>query len=330
MATLRLFAGLREAAGTSTVNIPGTTVGEVLDGAAAKFGATFESGLQSAQTWVNGQPADRTSSVDEGDEVALIPPVSGGAVTLEPSTQAYQAVLVLSLLGAIFIANFVSLQTFVFVVVGAGLAWLWDLSDTAKLRGLGITIVPTLIGVALGANGAYRWGFGGFAAAIALAFVFTLVWTIFNPATRQLDLIGNSAFLGLIAAIGAGSIVLIRMRTEEELAAYLAIAAAAGLATWAAEKYGAAIPWLNSNVATLAAALGAGLVASVFVDNLTVTVMLLGAGAVAIGLIAGRALGSIIRTGAVAHTERAPGLLTVFDGPAVAVGMFWLVLIVFG
>ncbi len=57
--------------------------------------------------------------------------------------------------------------------------------------------------------------------------------------------------------------------------------------------------------------------------------MILVAVAIGAGFIAGRTLGSLTRTGAVMHTARAPGLLTMFDGPIVAAGLFWLVIAVF-
>lgn len=78
MATLRLFAQAREAAGTKTVQIDGSTVGEILDAAVADYGATFAAVLDQSNVWLNGDPADRSADVDERDEVAVLPPVSGG------------------------------------------------------------------------------------------------------------------------------------------------------------------------------------------------------------------------------------------------------------
>jgi molybdopterin synthase sulfur carrier subunit len=79
VATLRLFAAAREAAGTAQVTMAGTTVGEVLDGARARFGEPLTAVLPSCRVWVNGEPAGIEDPVTEGDEVAVLPPVSGGA-----------------------------------------------------------------------------------------------------------------------------------------------------------------------------------------------------------------------------------------------------------
>lgn len=78
MPTLRLFAGAREAAGTGTDTLPGATVGEVLDGAVDRYGPAFADVLASSRVWVNGEQAERSDPVAEGDEVAVLPPVSGG------------------------------------------------------------------------------------------------------------------------------------------------------------------------------------------------------------------------------------------------------------
>lgn len=78
MATLRLFASAREAAGTGSADIDGGTVGDVLDAAVEQFGDDFAGILTTCNVWVNGEQAERAQPVDDGDEVAVLPPVSGG------------------------------------------------------------------------------------------------------------------------------------------------------------------------------------------------------------------------------------------------------------
>lgn len=79
MATLRLFAAVRQAAGVSAVELSGATVAEVLDAAAARFGAEFSEQLRTCRIWRNGEPAERSEAVAATDEIAVLPPVSGGA-----------------------------------------------------------------------------------------------------------------------------------------------------------------------------------------------------------------------------------------------------------
>jgi molybdopterin synthase sulfur carrier subunit len=79
VAVLRLFASAREAAGTARDDVPGRTVGEVLDGASARYGPGFASVLEQCRVWRNGEPAETYVEVTDEDEVAVLPPVSGGA-----------------------------------------------------------------------------------------------------------------------------------------------------------------------------------------------------------------------------------------------------------
>jgi molybdopterin synthase sulfur carrier subunit len=78
VAIVRLFASAREAAGTGRVELPGATVGEVLHAARDRYGAAFEAVLATCRIWVNGESADEITSVGAHDEVAILPPVSGG------------------------------------------------------------------------------------------------------------------------------------------------------------------------------------------------------------------------------------------------------------
>jgi len=74
--TVRLFAGLRERAGWSRREVEAATVADVWP--ALGLGDEPD-GLLYA---VNKTYAERTSALADGDEVALIPPVSGGAFLL--------------------------------------------------------------------------------------------------------------------------------------------------------------------------------------------------------------------------------------------------------
>ncbi len=74
-----MFAAAREAAGTGRDELPGDTVGDVLAAALVRYGEGFAAVLPTCRIWVNGDAADDTTRVGPGDEVAVLPPVSGGA-----------------------------------------------------------------------------------------------------------------------------------------------------------------------------------------------------------------------------------------------------------
>ncbi len=76
--TLRLFASARVAAGVGRAAFEAGTVGEVLDLAKERYGAEFVAVLSTCRIWRNGQPAQRCEETVAGDEVAVLPPVSGG------------------------------------------------------------------------------------------------------------------------------------------------------------------------------------------------------------------------------------------------------------
>jgi MoaD family protein len=78
MPTLRLFATIRVAAGVGKAEIEGETVAAVLDNATVAYGAGFAELIPTCRIWVNGEAAQPETAVSAGDEVALLPPVSGG------------------------------------------------------------------------------------------------------------------------------------------------------------------------------------------------------------------------------------------------------------
>jgi len=77
---LVLFARAREAAGRKSDDIDAPTLGELLDKAVEIYGPEFGAVLEISRVWVNGnEPTDgRSTSVGPNDEVAVLPPVSGG------------------------------------------------------------------------------------------------------------------------------------------------------------------------------------------------------------------------------------------------------------
>jgi sulfur-carrier protein len=85
VATIRLFASAREAAGTGRDTIVAPTVGAVLAEAERRYGDEFRRCLATAQVWRNGEPAALSDGVGDGDEVAVLPPVSGGSEALDPT-----------------------------------------------------------------------------------------------------------------------------------------------------------------------------------------------------------------------------------------------------
>lgn len=78
---MRLFASAREAAGVRVDEFEARTVGEALASMTERYGAGFAAVLSTSRVWVNGDepPEGNSTELHDGDEVAVLPPVSGGA-----------------------------------------------------------------------------------------------------------------------------------------------------------------------------------------------------------------------------------------------------------
>jgi MoaD family protein len=75
---VRVFAALRELAGAGELKAEGRTVGEVVDAVSTGRGERFEQIAAVSSFVVNGERAARSTPLADGDEVAILPPVSGG------------------------------------------------------------------------------------------------------------------------------------------------------------------------------------------------------------------------------------------------------------
>jgi len=75
---VRLFAALREIAGASLLELNASDVGSLLDQLSHEFGPEFDRIMAVGAVVVNGENVSRDRTLKPEDEVALLPPVSGG------------------------------------------------------------------------------------------------------------------------------------------------------------------------------------------------------------------------------------------------------------
>lgn len=328
MARLRLFAGLRDAAGTGSVDIDGTTVGEVLDAAAARFGGDFSAAAQRARVWVNGEEAEPGSEVGPGDEVALIPPVSGGSdrAVASVSGLAWVPAVVVGL--ALIIANAAGgAVVWSTVVVGVVSAWVADVCATASVRGRDIPIVPALLSVASIVVATQTLGAEGLALGAALAVVLPLTWSVASDESRVLNSLAPSIVVSVVASAAVGSLLLARREFEpidRATGVFLAIAVAATVIGSVIERF-SHLPFGDPFTATtLGAILTSMAIASVW--NLDLVTFLIAGVVMAIALIGGGGLGSMLRTRSVSLIQSAPGYLAAIDGVVLAAAVYLPVL----
>jgi sulfur-carrier protein len=83
---VRMFAALREAAGEGETAVGPGPLSQLLDELRTRYGEPFGVRLAVCGVLVNGCSVSPTAQVEvpDGAEVALLPPVSGGAVATSP------------------------------------------------------------------------------------------------------------------------------------------------------------------------------------------------------------------------------------------------------
>jgi molybdopterin converting factor small subunit len=322
MPRLRLFAGLREAAGTGSAEVPGSTVGEMLANAAAHFGPAFSAGLATAQVWLNGERAGSSTAVVEGDEVSLIPPVSGGTALVR-STAGIEAILLVGITVLLFVGNALSLQWLAVAVVLAGVLWAHDLAVASAGRGQWLGALPIMLAVFGSVLATYRFGIQGMAAATAGAALLGLVWSIVTPHLRPLESIAGGVLVAAIGALGAGAMILLRLRSEAEMTSFLVVAVVSVVVSWLVSSIEASP--IDPLTAGVLAALGAAVVAGAVWSEDLWPIVAAGAAA-AVALVAGRNAGSLARSGGLYLGGETPGTLAHLDGVMAAAAAFWVVL----
>jgi molybdopterin synthase sulfur carrier subunit len=76
---IRLFAALRDLAGSNEVEVEAETVADALEALAGRFGERFAQIARAGSAVVDGERASAETSLRDAREVALLPPVSGGS-----------------------------------------------------------------------------------------------------------------------------------------------------------------------------------------------------------------------------------------------------------
>ena len=329
MAKLRLFANLRELAGTSRLDVPSETVAGVIEAASEKFGPDFRRGVETSRVWVNGEAASMGDSVTEDDEVVLIPPVSGGD---QPATT-FSAVDLMAFLPAgvavaAVLANTQGQDIWAAVLVLIVAIWALDVGSAFAARGREFAPLAVVVTAAGSAMAAHVAGGGGYALALVIAVVVGLGWAVAFPQYRQVEVFSPTLMVALLAGLGTASLVLARSAQSPEANAVdvflVSVIAAVGLSALL-ERINP-IPLLDPFSVTALGAVLAAVGAALIWDLSVVSYLLVGLG-VAVALLAGRGLSSMLRMGRVILTERPPGALVSLDGVVLAAAIYYPLLL---
>jgi molybdopterin converting factor small subunit len=324
MAQLRLFASLREIAGTSRLDVPAGTVGEVVDLAIDKFGSDFARGMETARVWLNGEQAAMSDTVEDDDEVVILPPVSGGTQPTAVATTDLVGFLPLVIAVVAVLANFRSQPIWAAALVAIVAVWSLDLNGAFAARARAFAPLAVITASAASVLGAHILGDTGYGLSMALAVAVVLGWAVAFPRYRQVEVFAPTLLVGLLAALGSASLILSRSEftPDPEAIDVFLVAAIAGVALGALVSRMPALPFLDRFSTTAIGAVLAAVVAASLWDLDVAGYLLVGLG-IAVALVAGQGLSSMLRTGTVMLTERAPGNLPAVDGVVLAAAIYF-------
>jgi molybdopterin synthase sulfur carrier subunit len=325
MAKLRLFANLREIAGTSRLDVASDTVGGVIEAAAEKFGPEFRRGLKTSRVWINGEAAAMDDVVAEDDEVVLIPPVSGGsqrAATLSAVDLIGFVPMAVALLA--ILANTQGQEIWAAVLVAIVAVWAVDLESAFAARGKEFASLAVIVTAAVSAMAAHVMGGAGYAFAAVIAVAVGLGWAVAFSRYRQVDVFSPTLMVSLFAGLGTASLVLVRSAhtLEESAADVFLVSVIVGLLLGALVERLPALPLLDPFSVTAIGAILAAVAAAFIWDLDLVAYLLVGLG-MAVALVSGRGFSSMLRRGRVALTERPPGVLISLDGVVLGAAIYY-------
>ena len=329
MARVRLFASLREIAGTGSFDTQGTTVGDVLSEAADRYGERFAAGLETSKVWVNGEPVGRDATVGHNDELAVIPPVSGGFEALAEASARTEALPIAAVVIALVAANvWLSSSWFVALLVGVVGFWAADLVAETNQGGFPVQLPPVLASALAGAFAATGTaadgnGFLGLGVAAVLAVLLSLIWSVIVAEARDFVVLAGTTVIAFVAAVATASLtVLSLVAGPRVIGIFLVQVVFAAALTWLAVRIAVLDPFIAGSIGAVIA--GA---AAAYFWELDVVVYLLVGAAVALALIAGRGFGGMCRTGEIYLVDRPPGRMPDLDGPIMAAAVFLPILL---
>lgn len=328
MARLRLFAGLKDAAGTSSVDIDEPTVAGVLESASKRFGPGFAASMERARVWVNGDEADPGQTVGPEDEVALIPPVSGGAGPMTEFPTGAEPLVAIGIVLVLIFANNLDTSTWWSVaVVGVVVAWMVDVASIAAQRARDLPLIPALLSIVAAVVSTRLLGIEGLGLTLTVAVIVPLTWSVASDESRALLSLVPSLLVSVLTSAAVASLLLAResfVPLNRATGVLLAVTVAAVAIGALLERF-SHLPFGDPFTATTVGAIATSLVIASIWDLDLVTFLIMGV-VIAASLIAGRGLGSLFRTRRVELINRPPGMLAPLDGMILAAALFLPVL----
>ncbi len=329
MARVRLFANLRELAGSSEVDVDGATIGAIADALSTRFGPDFAGQLATARIWRNGDEAENEDPVAEHDEIAVIPPVSGG-FTMTAQSAGVDSLLTAALMLGLIAANSISTAVLTAAWVGVVALWIVNLVESSSDGDFFFHYQPALASVVVTVAAVTRLGSAGLGVAVVLSVILVMLWAVVRPSARDLTSMGASMLCAVISSISVGSIFLARSTLESGVQHTAGMLILVGLGSvawrWAETSRSALLD--PEIVGPLSMVLVSMLVA--YMSGFSVITWFFVGLLLALSAMAGVGIGSAFRTGGTRLTHSAQGVFPALDGPVLAVAVFMPVLWMLG
>jgi molybdopterin synthase sulfur carrier subunit len=213
--TVRLFAALRDAAGTAQVEVAPDTVPAIIAGLCSRFGEPFATRVAVASGMLDGQRValDDPREVPEGSELALLPPFSGGSTATLRQQRVYRLLLAGSVLvpALLWLGAISGRSAYGLVVVVVAVGCLVDLHATLGATNVRTMLPATLVmGVGpavlllVAPDAGQRWVGGLVAGAVMLSFLLAFA----SPRRHEsAAIMGSTLLAGLLVAIGTGTLI---------------------------------------------------------------------------------------------------------------------------
>ncbi|HEX6256098.1 MAG TPA: hypothetical protein VFZ70_09860 [Euzebyales bacterium] len=213
--TVRLFAALRDAAGTAQVQVPPDTVPVIVAGLCDRFGEPFATRVTVASGVLDGSRVALDDAVDvpDGAELALLPPFSGGSAVSATRRRGHLlllggSVLVPAMLALGAVAGRWVLGLAVLVVAVCSLVDLHGALGATSVR----TVLPAavLLGTTPVALLTVTPGISIVWTGATLAVGVMLTFLLAFASSRRHEtaaVVGSTMFAGLIVGVGAASLV---------------------------------------------------------------------------------------------------------------------------
>lgn len=324
MAKLRLFANLRQIAGRETLEVPADTIAEAIESAVGTYGPEFAAGVEATTVWRQGVRVVADDVVAEDDEIVLLPAVSGGSQPVVMSRGDLVGLLPLAVVVLAILASLQTQEIWAAALVAIVGLWAVDLTFTFTARGrpfAPLAVTATAAACALVAHALGAWGYG---IAVALAVAVCLGWAVAFEAYRQAESFAPMLLAGLLGGLAAASMVLSRSVSspDEQAVTVFLVSVGAGVLAGSVVARMPALPFLEPFTTTAIVAVIGAVVAAAIWNLDMIGYLLVGLG-VAVALVAGNGLSTMLRTGQVRLTERAPGIMPSLDGVMLAAAIYF-------